>query len=61
MLPSLLGYTRVFACVRKSFRLGAGSRRVLRFGLNRGVTVPLEPQNPFSSLRVILAEKGTHC
>ena len=30
----------------------------LRFELDRGV--PLEPQNPYLSLRVILAEKGTH-
>ena len=33
-------------------------RGVLRFELDRGV--PLEPQNPYPSLRVILAEKGTH-
>ena len=33
-------------------------RGVLRFELVRGV--PLEPQNPYPSLRVILAEKGTH-
>ena len=32
--------------------------KVLRFELDRGV--PLEPQNPYPSLRVILAEKGTH-
>ena len=31
---------------------------VLRFELDRGV--PLEPQNPYPSLRVILTEKGTH-
>ena len=31
---------------------------VLRYELDRGV--PLEPQNPYPSLRVILAEKGTH-
>ena len=31
---------------------------VLRFGLDRGL--PLEPQNPYTSLRVILAENGTH-
>ena len=31
---------------------------VLRFELDRGV--PLEPQNPYPSLRVILAEKGAH-
>ena len=36
-------------------RTGGG---VLRFELDRGV--PLEPQNPYPSLRVILAEKGTH-
>ena len=33
-------------------------RGVLRFELDRGV--PLEPQNPYPSLRVIVAEKGTH-
>ena len=33
-------------------------RGVLRFELDRGV--PLEPQNLYPSLRVILAEKGTH-
>ena len=31
---------------------------VLRFELDRGV--PLEPQNPYPSLRVILAGKGIH-
>ena len=31
---------------------------ILRFELDRGV--PLEPQNPYPSLRVILAERGTH-
>ena len=31
---------------------------VLRFELDGGVL--LEPQNPYPSLRVILAEKGTH-
>ena len=31
---------------------------VLRFELDRGVS--LKPQNPYPSLRVILAEKGTH-
>ena len=31
---------------------------VLRLELDRGV--PHEPQNPYTSLRVILAEKGTH-
>ena len=30
----------------------------LRFEWDRGV--PLEPQNPYPSLRVILAKKGTH-
>ena len=35
-----------------------GPGGVLRFELDRGV--PLEPQNPYPSLRVILAEKGTH-
>ena len=34
------------------------SRGVLRTELDRGVS--LEPQNPYPSLRVILAEKGTH-
>ena len=36
----------------------SGGGGVLRFELDRGV--PLEPQNPYPSLRVILAEKGTH-
>ena len=31
---------------------------VLRFELDRGV--PLEPQNRYPSVRVILAEKGAH-
>ena len=35
-----------------------GGGVLLRFELDRGV--PLEPQNPYPSLRVILAEKGTH-
>ena len=35
-----------------------GGGGVLRFELDRGV--PLEPQNPYPSLRVILAKKGTH-
>ena len=39
--------------------LSHGGGGVLRFGLDRGVQ--LEPQNPFPSLRIILAEKGTHC
>ena len=34
------------------------ARGVLKFELDRGV--PLEPQNPYPSLRVILAKKGTH-
>ena len=38
------------------FHRGGGG--VLRFELNRGVL--LEPQNPYPSLRVILAKKGTH-
>ena len=33
-------------------------RGVLRFEFDRGVQ--LEPQNPYPSLRVILAKKGTH-
>ena len=36
-----------------------GHGGILRLGLDGGV--PLEPQNPYPSLRVILAEKGTHC
>ena len=32
-----------------------GSQEVLRFGLDK--VVPLEPQNPYPILRVILAEK----
>ena len=39
-------------------QLDANTRGVLRFKLDRGV--PLEPQNPYPSLRVILAEKDTH-
>ena len=35
-----------------------GPGGVLRFELDRGV--PHEPQNPYPSLRVILAKKGTH-
>ena len=35
-----------------------GPGGLLRFELDRGV--PLEPQNPYPSLRVILAKKGTH-
>ena len=38
--------------------LGTAPGGVLRFELDRGV--PLEPQNPYPSLRVSLAEKGTH-
>ena len=34
------------------------SRGVLRFELDRGVS--LKPQNPYPSLRVILAKKSTH-
>ena len=35
-----------------------GGGGVLRFGSDGGV--PLKPPNPYLSLRVILAEKGTH-
>ena len=35
-----------------------GGGGVLRFGSDGGV--PLKPPNPYPSLRVILAEKGTH-
>ena len=35
-----------------------GGGGVIRFELDRGVS--LEPQNPYPSLRVILAKKGTH-
>ena len=35
-----------------------GGGGVLRFGSDGGV--PLKPSNPYPSLRVILAEKGTH-
>ena len=38
--------------------MAVSSPGVLRFELDRGVK--LEPQNPYPSLRVILAEKGTH-
>ena len=45
------------------FTLSVGHKNVVgdvhRFGLDRGV--PLEPQNPYPSLRVILVEKSTHC
>ena len=37
---------------------GGGGGGVLRFGSDGGV--PLKPPNPYLSLRVILAEKGTH-
>ena len=37
---------------------GGGGGGVLRFGSDEGV--PLKPPNPYPSLRVILAEKGTH-
>ena len=39
-------------------KLCGRTQGVLRFELDRGV--PLEPQNPYPSLRVILAEKDTH-
>ena len=42
----------------KCSRCSACPGGVLRFELDRGV--PLEPQNPYPSLRVILAKKGTH-
>ena len=45
----------VTTCTEVSSRGGGGE---LRFELDRGV--PLEPQNPYPSLRVILAEKVTH-
>ena len=45
----------VFECQLIRTHTGGG---VLRFELDRGV--PLEPQNPYPSLRVILAKKGTH-
>ena len=41
-----------------SERDGQARGGVLRFELDRGV--PLELQNPYPSLRVILAKKGTH-
>ena len=37
---------------------GGGGGGVLRFGSDGGV--PLKPPNLYPSLRVILAEKGTH-
>ena len=48
------------AQTRKNANSGTGisTRGVLRFELDRGV--PLEPQKPYPSLRVILAKKGTH-
>ena len=39
-------------------RGGGGGGGVLRFGSDGGV--PLKPPNLYPSLRVILAEKGTH-
>ena len=40
--------------------LKSGGGGVLRFGLDGGGGVPLEPQNPHPFSRVILAEKSTH-
>ena len=40
------------------YRPGGGGGGVLRFGSDGGV--PLKPPNLYPSLRVILAEKGTH-
>ena len=45
-------------CLGILIPLDPGGGEVLRFELDRGV--PLEPQNPYPSLRVILAEKDTH-
>ena len=39
-------------------QLNIKPRGVLRFELDRGV--PLQPQNPYPPLRVILVKKGTH-
>ena len=48
-------YNFVIIFWKKRLYRGGG---VLRFELDRGVL--LKPQNPYPSLRVILAEKGTH-
>ena len=45
-------------CKVRDVRIPLFPGGVLRFELDRGV--PLEPQNPYPSLRVILAKKGTH-
>ena len=42
----------------RGYTPGGGGGGVLRFGSDGGV--PLKPPNPYLSLRVILAEKGTH-
>ena len=54
---TLLVVTSLEHRCNKMVNLGS-SRGVLRFELDRGV--PLEPQNPYPFLRVILAENGTH-
>ena len=52
MSPSL----STVPALKKVARGGGGG--VLRFGSDGGV--PLKPPNQYLSLRVILAEKGTH-
>ena len=50
---------KTYPSIRLIFKMSySGGGGVLRFELDRGV--PLEPQNPYPSLRVILAKQGTH-
>ena len=65
MLVSLQGcfsknFVKMVHTLMLSFKKGlvVPPEGVLRFELDRGV--PLELQNPYPSLRVIVAEKGTH-
>ena len=50
--------SRISPILYGSYPPGGGGGGVLRFGSDGGV--PLKPPNPYLSLRVILAEKGTH-
>ena len=52
-VPDILSHTGTL-----NFEYNPCPGGVLRFEFDRGV--PLEPQNPYPSLRVILAKKGTH-
>ena len=53
---STLTHSQEQLIIQESNPRGGGG--VLRFGSDGGV--PLKPPNPYLSLRVILAEKGTH-